>query len=171
MSTEKRGEIISASKNQKIIAEFINSTDFASKLETLVVEYGDKWIDSQMEDDTTHLVGYDGIYSVVADIAKNKSTDATAKNGGYLGKVPADKLVPEFTNAARALAKNSYSKIPVQTQFGYHIIFLKDKTPSKALTYEEVEGKISQILIGNAFGKKVKELTDELRKDAKIVIK
>ena len=72
MSTEKRGEIISASKNQKIIAEFINSTDFASKLETLVVEYGDKWIDSQMEDDTTHLVGYDGIYSVVADIAKKK---------------------------------------------------------------------------------------------------
>ncbi len=106
-----------------------------------------------------------------ADLAKNKSADATAKNGGYLGKVPADKLVPEFTNAARTLAKNSYSKIPVQTQFGYHIIFLKDKTPSKALTYEEVEGKISQILIGNAFGKKVKELTDELRKDAKIVIK
>ena len=76
MSAEKRGEIISASKNQKIIAEFINSTDFASKLETLVVKYGDKWIDSQMEDDTTHLVGYDGIYSVVADIAKKNLSKA-----------------------------------------------------------------------------------------------
>lgn len=106
-----------------------------------------------------------------AELAKAKSADATAQNGGYLGKVPADKLVPEFTNAARALAKNTYSKTPVKSEFGYHVIFLKDKTASKVLTYPEVEGKITQILIGNAFGKKVKEMTDELKKDAKIVIK
>lgn len=106
-----------------------------------------------------------------AELAKTKSADATAQNGGYLGKVPADKLVPEFTNAAKALAKNTYSKTPVKSQFGYHVIFLKDKTAAKTLTYAEVEAKITQILIGNAFGKKVKELTDELKKDAKIVIK
>ncbi|MDD4328428.1 MAG: peptidylprolyl isomerase [Aliarcobacter sp.] len=106
-----------------------------------------------------------------AELAKTKSADATAQNGGYLGKVPADKLVPEFTAAAKALAKNTYSKTPVKTEFGYHIIFLKDKTAPKALTYAEVEPKISQILIGNAFSKKIKELTDELKKDAKIVIK
>jgi len=85
--------------------------------------------------------------------------------------VPADKLVPEFTAGARALAKNTYSKTPVKSEFGYHVIFLKDKTVSKSLTYPEVEAKISQIMMGNAFGKKVKELTDELKKDAKIVIK
>ena len=106
-----------------------------------------------------------------AELAKAKSTDATAQNGGYLGKVPADKLVPEFTNAARTLAKNTYSKTPVKSEFGYHVIYLKDKTVAKALTYPEVEGKITQILIGNAFSKKVKEITDELKKDAKIVIK
>ena len=93
-----------------------------------------------------------------AELAKTKSADATAQNGGYLGKVPADKLVPEFTAAAKALAKNTYSKTPVKTEFGYHIIFLKDKTAPKALTYTEVEPKISQILIGNAFSKKIKEL-------------
>ena len=106
-----------------------------------------------------------------AELAKTKSADATSKNGGYLGKVPADKLVPEFTAGAKALAKNTYSKTPVKSQFGYHVIFLKDKTAAKTLTYAEVEAKITQILIGNAFGKKVKELTDELKKDAKIVIK
>ncbi len=105
------------------------------------------------------------------ELAKAKSADATAQNGGYLGKVPADKLVPEFTAGARALAKNTYSKTPVKSEFGYHVIFLKDKTVSKSLTYPEVEAKISQIMMGNAFGKKVKELTDELKKDAKIVIK
>ena len=106
-----------------------------------------------------------------AELAKTKSADATAQNGGYLGKVPADKLVPEFTAAAKALAKNTYSKTPVKSEFGYHVIFLKDKSEAKALTYPEVEGKINQILIGNAFSKRVKEVTDELKKDAKIVIK
>ena len=37
--------------------------------------------------------------------------------------------------------------------------------------YAEVESNISQILLGNSYNKKVKEITDELRKDAKIVIK
>jgi peptidyl-prolyl cis-trans isomerase C len=105
------------------------------------------------------------------ELAKAKSADATAQNGGYLGKVPADKLVPEFTAAARALSKNTYSKTPVKSEFGYHVIFLKDKTAPKTLTYPEVEGKISQVMTGNAFGKVIKELTDELKKDAKIVIK
>ena len=106
-----------------------------------------------------------------AELAKAKSADSTAQNGGYLGKVPSDKLVPEFTAAAKTLAKNTYSKTPVKSEFGYHVIFLKDKTVPKTLTYAEVEPKITQILIGNAFSKKVKELTDELKKDAKIVIK
>lgn len=105
------------------------------------------------------------------ELAKAKSTDTTAQNGGYLGKAPADKLVPEFTTGAKMLAKNTYSKTPVKTEFGYHVIYLIDKTEAKTLTYPEVEGKINQILIGNAFSKKVKEITDELKKDAKIVIK
>lgn len=105
------------------------------------------------------------------ELAKAKSTDATAQNGGYLGKAPADKLVPEFTAGAKALAKNSYSKSPVKSEFGYHVIYLIDKTDAKTLTYPEVEAKINQILIGNAFSKKVKDITDELKKDAKIVIK
>ena len=106
-----------------------------------------------------------------AEIAKNKSVDSTKTNGGYLGKVPADQLVPEFTAAAKTLAKNTYSKTPAKTEFGYHVIFLKDKTAAKTLTYEEVEPKIAQILLRNSFGKKIEVLSTELRKDAKIIIK
>ncbi|MGE0052033.1 MAG: peptidyl-prolyl cis-trans isomerase [Arcobacter sp.] len=105
------------------------------------------------------------------ELAKTKSQDPAGKNGGYLGKFPADQMVPEFSSAAKAMSKGTYSKVPTKTQFGYHVIYLKDKIPSKALAYNEVEGNISQILLGNSYNKKVKELTDELRKDAKIVIK
>lgn len=105
------------------------------------------------------------------ELAKAKSQDPAGKNGGYLGKFSADQMVPEFASAAKALSKGSYSKSPVKTQFGYHVILLKDKLPGKTLTYAEVEGNIGQILTGNNYNKKVKELTDELRKNAKIVIK
>jgi parvulin-like peptidyl-prolyl isomerase len=104
------------------------------------------------------------------ELAKTKSQDPAGKNGGYLGKFSADQMVPEFSAAAKALTKGSYSKTPVKTQFGYHIIFLKDKIAGKSLSFAEVESNISQILLGNSYNKKVKEITDELRKDAKIVI-
>lgn len=105
------------------------------------------------------------------ELAKTKSQDPAGKNGGYLGKFQADQMVPEFSAAAKLLSKDTYSKTPVKTQFGYHVIYLKDKIASKSLSFNEVEGNISQILLGNSYNKKVKELTDELRKDAKIVIK
>lgn len=105
------------------------------------------------------------------ELAKTKSQDPAGKNGGYLGKFSVDQMVPEFSEAAAKLTKGSYSKTPVKTQFGYHIIFLKDKIVGKSLSYAEVESNISQILLGNSYNKKVKEITDELRKDATIVIK
>ncbi len=106
------------------------------------------------------------------ELAKSKSIDPTGKqNGGYLGKFPAEQMVPEFSAAAKALTKGTYSKIPTKTQFGYHVIYLQDKIAPKSLGFNEVENNISQILLGNSYNKKVKELTDELRKDAKIVIK
>ena len=104
------------------------------------------------------------------ELAKTKSQDPAGKNGGYLGKFSADQMVPEFSAAATQLTKGSYSKVPVKTQFGYHVIYLKDKIAGKSLSYAEVESNISQILLGNSYNKKVKEITDELRKDAKIVI-
>lgn len=105
------------------------------------------------------------------ELAKTLSQDPAGANGGYLGKFQAEQMVPEFSAAAKLLSKDNYSKTPVKTQFGYHVIYLKDKIASKSLSFNEVEGNISQILLGNSYNKKVKELTDELKKDAKIVIK
>jgi peptidyl-prolyl cis-trans isomerase C len=105
------------------------------------------------------------------ELAKSKSKDPSKANGGFLGKFAAEQMVPEFANAVKLLQKGGFSKSPVKSQFGYHVILLKDRFPGKALSYNEVEGEINQVLIGNSFGKKVKELIQDLRKDAKIVIK
>ncbi|MBS9782241.1 MAG: peptidyl-prolyl cis-trans isomerase [Arcobacter sp.] len=104
-------------------------------------------------------------------LAKSKSVGPSGKNGGDLGEFPEDRMVPEFSKAAKALDKGTYSKKPVKTQFGYHIIFLKDKTASSILKFDEVKDKIKRVLIGKKYNEKVKELVKDLRKKAKIVIK
>jgi len=105
------------------------------------------------------------------ELAKTKSTGPTGKNGGSLGEFSASQMVPEFSQAASALTKGSYSKAPVKTQFGYHVIYLEDKTPSKKLNFEEVEEQIKQVLMQEKFRTNIKEVVTKLRETAKIVIK
>ncbi len=104
-------------------------------------------------------------------LAKAKSVGPSGPKGGYLGKFPETQMVPEFSKAANALKKGSYSKAPVKTQFGYHIIYLEDKIAAKTLAYEKVEAKITQVLSQENFRKHIKKESDSLRKNAKIVIK
>lgn len=104
-------------------------------------------------------------------LAKSKSVGPTGKNGGSLGEFPENQMVPEFSKAAKSLSKNTYSKKPVKTQFGYHVIFLKDKKAAKLLTFNEVKDNITRVVTGKKYNEKVKKLVKDLRKDAKIVIK
>jgi len=104
-------------------------------------------------------------------LAKTKSTGPSGPQGGYLGKFPETKMVPAFSKAAKALSKGKYSKTPVKTQFGYHVIYLEDKVPAKSLAFDKVKSKISQVLLQEKFRAHIKSKADSLRKNAKIVIK
>lgn len=105
------------------------------------------------------------------ELAKTKSTGPSGPKGGYLGKFGAGQMVPEFENAVNGLAKGQYSKSPVKTQFGYHVIYVIDKQKAKSSSFNEVKDNISQMMLQNKYNEKVKNLIEELRKDAKIVIK
>jgi len=105
------------------------------------------------------------------ELANSKSKDATNKSGGYLGKFAAEQMVPEFAASVKTLAKGAFSKSPTKSQFGYHVIYLKDKFPAKSLSYDEVKDKIEQAMISDKFNHKIGEVVKDLRKDAKIVIK
>jgi parvulin-like peptidyl-prolyl isomerase len=105
------------------------------------------------------------------ELAKTKSTGPTGKNGGSLGEFAANQMVPEFSSAAAALQKGSYTKTPVKTQFGYHVIYLEDKTPSKKLNFDEVKEQIKQVLTQEKFRNNIKDVVAKLKESAKIVIK
>ena len=105
------------------------------------------------------------------ELAKTKSTGPSGAKGGYLGKFQEKQMVPEFSAAAKSLTPKSYTKMPVKTQFGYHVIYLVSKGASKSLSFNEVKGNISKIIVQERYNERVKKLTDDLRKEAKIIIK
>lgn len=78
-----------------------------------------------------------------ADLAKEYSKDkSNASNGGDLGYFAEGDMVKEFSDAAFALKAGEYTKSPVKTQFGYHIIMLEDKRERKGPEYDEVKGQL-----------------------------
>lgn len=70
-----------------------------------------------------------------AKLAKKYSKDeASAVNGGKLGYFELDEMVEEFSNAAKDLKVKEYTKEPVKSSYGYHIILKtgqKDKPKLK----------------------------------------
>lgn len=68
------------------------------------------------------------------DLAKENSDDtATASNGGAINNVTKQDYVAEFYNAAYALEEGKYTKEPVKSEYGYHIIYLVKKGEKESL--------------------------------------
>lgn len=61
-----------------------------------------------------------------ADLASEYSSDPSGKSGGDLGWFAAEQMVPPFAEAVRSLQKGEYTKTPVQSKFGWHVILLED---------------------------------------------
>lgn len=105
------------------------------------------------------------------ELAKTKSVGPSGPQGGYLGKFPETKMVPEFSAAAKKLKKGTYSKSPVKTQFGYHVIYLEDKEAEKPLEFDKIKNRIKQVLLQEKFKNFLESEANKLRDKAKIVIK
>ncbi len=80
------------------------------------------------------------------EAAKEYSKGPSAEKGGALGFFSKGQMVPEFENAAFELETGEFSE-PVKTQYGWHIITVKDKKPAKQKTLEESRGQIYENLM------------------------
>lgn len=65
--------------------------------------------------------------------------------GGLLGEIQQKDVVPAFGKAAFALAENKLSE-PVQSNFGWHLIWVEKITPAKSLTFDETKDAIARDL-------------------------
>lgn len=107
------------------------------------------------------------------DIANRESIDPNtknSKNGGDLGKFQKNQMASEFSNAVFALKPGSYTKTPVKTEFGYHVIYLMSKNELKTPTFEQARQTIIGILKEHQFQEYVKGELEKLRKNVRINI-
>jgi peptidyl-prolyl cis-trans isomerase C len=98
-----------------------------------------------------------------AALAKEKSKDPGAAEGGDLGYFTKEQMVPEFAEVAFKLGKGQLSD-PVKTQFGWHIIKVEDKRIRPTPTFEQVKPQIENYVAHRAQA----ELVDNLRKTATV---
>ena len=96
-----------------------------------------------------------------AELAKNKSTGPSGPSGGDLGWFKRGQMVPPFEKAAFSLNKNEITQIPVQTQFGWHVIKIFDKRIPEAPSYENMKSKLIQDLERKIVSKKIQDLRND----------
>ena len=101
-----------------------------------------------------------------ATLAKKYSTDATAKQGGELGWFSPDQMVPAFSAAVAQLKKGEYTKQPVHTQFGWHVIQLEDTRSVPPPSLDSVRDQLTNSLEGQ----EVEAYVNKLRQSAKVVV-
>ena len=84
-----------------------------------------------------------------AKLAKEKSKDPGAAEGGDLGYFTKDQMVPEFADVAFKMYPGQLSN-PVKTQFGWHIIKVEDKRTKQAPEFDKVKDQIEAYLARKA---------------------
>lgn len=97
-------------------------------------------------------------------LAKEASMDPSKNNGGDLGWFTPNRIAPEFSGALVALKPGEYTKKPVQTQYGWHVIQLLETREVNPPTFDQVRQRLEQVVEQ----KKFRLYTDELEHNAKI---
>jgi peptidyl-prolyl cis-trans isomerase C len=138
----------------KFVADFVPSDEIRASHILVADEAEAKAIKAQLDG------GAD-----FAALAKEKSIDPGAANGGDLGFFGKGMMVAPFENAAFALTEIGQVSEPVQSQFGWHIIRLEEKRQSTPPAFEQVAGQLQQQLLMATFDDTVARLMDGVEID------
>jgi peptidyl-prolyl cis-trans isomerase C len=98
-----------------------------------------------------------------ATLAKEKSKDPGAAEGGDLGYFTKDQMVPEFADVAFKMYPGQLSN-PVKTQFGWHVIKVEDRRTKSPPEFDKVKDQIEAFLARKA----QTDFITKLRQSAKV---
>ncbi len=76
-------------------------------------------------------------------------------------------MVKPFAEAAAQLETGQYSKDPVQTQFGWHVILLEDRRETTPPAYEEMREQLRMM----AQNQQLQQYLEKMQADAIIEMK
>ena len=105
-----------------------------------------------------------------ADAAKEYSTCPSKNRGGDLGFFTKGRMVKPFSDAAFAMEEGEISD-PVETRFGWHLIYLTGKKAAGSKSFESVKEDIRKNLSNEKQGEAFNEWKNDLLKNYDISYK
>ncbi|MBF7096935.1 SurA N-terminal domain-containing protein [Alkalibacter mobilis] len=94
--------------------------------------------------------------------------DENIKEASDLGEFTYDQMVKEFSEAAFNLEKGHVTVEPVESQYGYHIIYVYDKNHAEIPSLEEKTDEIRTNLLATKAASAYTTKVEEIRSDADI---
>lgn len=105
-----------------------------------------------------------------AGLARKYSRDASAAEGGDLGFLKKDELLPEFEQALTRLKPGEISGL-LRTGAGIHIVKLEELRQGKKQTFETAKPEVEDILYKKRSEERFNQWIEDLRKSASIEIR
>jgi peptidyl-prolyl cis-trans isomerase C len=166
---QRRAVIATAAIQKELDSRPITDEELQKLYEEQVpsgAEYKARHILLKEEDEAKKLIAELDKGADFSELAKQHSTGPSGKNGGDLGWFSPKQMVAPFSEAVAGMEKGTYTKEPVKTQFGWHIIILDDSREASPPPFEQLKPQIQ------AFVQKqrVQDYIAKLRQDATIEI-
>lgn len=98
-----------------------------------------------------------------ATLASERSTGPSKTAGGDLGWFEADQMVSEFSAATQALSDGSYTKTPVQTRFGWHVILREQSRELPRPEFDAVRPEIQKRLQQQQIAATIEDIRNKTR--------
>jgi peptidyl-prolyl cis-trans isomerase C len=172
LDAAKKAILTQASLQNYLKANPITDADIKKEYESKVggangTEYKASHILVKTEDEAKKLIAELDKGGKFAKLANKHSLDAKeSQNGGDLGWFSPSQMVAPFSEAVAKLEKGKYTKTPVKTQFGWHVILSEDSRKQTAPPLEAVKEQLTPMLQRQ----KIQTMVESLRKQAKVEI-
>jgi len=100
-----------------------------------------------------------------ANMANKHTMDPSGKDkGGSLGWFKKGQMTPEFENVAFSTPIGKIST-PVKSQFGWHIIYVKDKKQPYIATFDVHQKELAKEYLGRQKLEEIKKLVEEIKNE------
>jgi peptidyl-prolyl cis-trans isomerase C len=90
-----------------------------------------------------------------SDIARTESRCSSAGEGGRLGQIACGETAPEIDTFLHALEDGQLCPVPIETNYGVHVLQLHRRIPGRAFVLEEVAEAIARDLKATSWARAV----------------
>jgi peptidyl-prolyl cis-trans isomerase C len=105
---------------------------------------------------------------IFPDIARTESACSSAGEGGRLGQVATGETSPEIDTFLQSLADGQLCPVPVETDYGVHVLLLHRRIPGVTMSFEVALPVIERRLRAHAWGMAVSQYISLLAGNAEV---